>query len=137
MIPVLETRRGGVSGATLGSMPVMQAVASRRHQSRPGRGVLVAVSLDSLQGPVTGTVELPLWLFWNPDRTFDLDEPGMLEWVYRVVLREAASPADLEYLNGARLAELWPELFLPDGVRAAWEEQHPALADAAAAARAA
>jgi hypothetical protein len=99
--------------------------------------VLVAASLDSLRGAVTGTVELPIWLFWHPDRAFDLDEPGMLAWVYQIVLREAAGPADLEYLNGARLTELWPGLYLPRGVRAAWEEQHPALRAAAAAARAA
>jgi hypothetical protein len=113
-------------------MPVMRAAASRRHQSRPGRGVLVAASLADLRGPVTGTVELPVWLFWHPDRVFDLDEPGMLAWVYQIVLREAASPADLEYLNGARLLAQWPGLYLPRGVREAWEEQHPALRAAAA-----
>jgi hypothetical protein len=102
-----------------------------RHESRPGRPVVVADSLADLQGPTTGTVELPVWLFWHPDRAFDLDEPGMLAWVYQIVLREASSPLDLAYLNGDALAALWPDLFLPKGVRRAWQEQYPGLQAAA------
>jgi hypothetical protein len=105
-----------------------------RHQSRPGRAALVAARLADLQGPVHGTVELPIWLFWYPDRTFDLDEPGMLPWVYQTVLREAGRPEDLDYLNGDLLLRLWPDLYLPKGVRQAWEEQHPALRSATASA---
>jgi hypothetical protein len=101
------------------------------HESRPGRGVMVASSLADLHGPVSGTVELPIWLFWFPDRTFDLDEPGMLPWLYQIVLREAASPADLAYLDGDTLVALWPELYLPRGVREAWAERHPVLRMAA------
>jgi hypothetical protein len=93
--------------------------------------VVVADSLADLQGPTTGTVELPIWLFWHPDRAFDLDETGMLAWVYQIVLREASSPLDLAYLNGAALTALWPDLFLPKGVRQAWQEQYPELQAAA------
>jgi hypothetical protein len=103
----------------------------RRHASRPGREVLVADGLAELRGPVHGAVELPVWLFWYPDRTFDLDEPGMLPWMYQIVLREAARTEDLAYLNGDTLLALWPTLFLPKGVRRAWEEQHPVLRAAA------
>jgi hypothetical protein len=114
------------------SMATVRAAAPRhRHASRPGRGVLVAASLADLRGPVHGTVELPIWLFWHPDRTFDLDQPGMLAWVYQIVLREARAPADLAYLDEDMLLSLWPGLFLPKGVRQAWEEQHPALRAAA------
>jgi hypothetical protein len=110
---------------------VRAAVPRRRHASRPGRGVLVAASLADLRGPVHGRVELPIWLFWYPDRTFDLDEPGMLPWMYQIVLREASRPEDLAYLDEDMLIALWPSLFLPKGVRQAWEEQHPALRAAA------
>jgi hypothetical protein len=105
-------------------------------QARPGRRTLVATDLAALAGPVTGTVELPLRLFWCPDRTFDLAAPGMLAWMYQTVLREATRPEDLtKFLDGATLVALWPDLFLPRGVRAAWEEQHPVLrADTTAAA---
>jgi hypothetical protein len=80
-----------------------------------------------MQGPIHGRVELPIRLFWYPDRTSDLDEPGMLSWMYQIVLREAYSAADLAYLSGELLIALWPELYLPKGVRQAWEEQHPLL----------
>ena len=97
-------------------------------QARPGRRALVVTDLAALAGPVGGTVELPLRLFWCPDRTFDLAEPGMLAWMYQTVLREATRPEDLtDFLDGTTLVALWPDLFLPRGVRAAWEEQHPAL----------
>jgi hypothetical protein len=103
-----------------------------RYQARPGREALVAADLADLRGPTTGTVELPLWLFWCRDRTFDLGEPGMLRWVYQTVLREAARPEDLTvYLDGDTLVAVWPDLALPKGVRRAWEDQHPVLRAAA------
>lgn len=105
-----------------------------RHQSRPGRRTLVIADLADLRGPAGGTVELPIWLFWHPNRTFDLDDPAIRRWVYQIVLREASRPEDLtRYLNGEILVELWPELRLPRGVRQAWEELHPALALSVAA----
>jgi hypothetical protein len=128
MIATVETRQTGTRAATLDTMATVRiATPKARYQSRPGRGVLVAASLADLQGPTHGTVELPMWLFWYPDRTFDLDEPGMLPWMYQVVLREASSTEDLTYLNGELLIALWPELYLPKGVRQAWEDQHPEL----------
>ncbi len=121
-------RRAASRTATLGNMATVRAAPSRvRYQSRPGRRAVVAASLADLQGATRGTVELPIWLFWYPDRTFDLDEQGMLPWMYQVVLREASSTEDLAYLNGELLIALWPELYLPKGVRQAWEDQHPEL----------
>ncbi len=50
-------------------------------------------------------------------------------------LREASRLEDLTtYLDGDTLVALWPDLYLPKGVRQAWEDQHPALRAAAAAA---
>ena len=107
------------------------ALGARRaaYQARPGRAALVATSLMDLAGPGHGVVELPLRLFWSaPDRTFDLDQPSMLRALYETVLREASRPDDLtSYLNGETLVAVWPELFLPKGVRRAWEDQHPGL----------
>jgi len=99
------------------------------YQARPGRPALVIDDLADLLGPVTGLVELPLRLFWSvPDHRFDLDEPDLRRWYYETVLREATRPADLAaYLDGETLVGLWPELYLPKGVRRAWEEHHPAL----------
>ena len=80
-------------------------------------------------------VELPLWLFWScPGHAFDLGDRDMRQWLYQTVLREAARPEDLTtYLDGDTLIALWPDLFLPKGVRQAWEDQHPVLQVAAAA----
>jgi len=111
----------------------MEQTATRApRQSRPGRAALVATELADLTGPTGGTVELPIWLFWFPDRTFDLDDPATLRWMYQTVLREASRPEDLTaFLNGETLVALWPELFLPKGVRQAWEDRHPVLRAAA------
>jgi hypothetical protein len=56
-------------------------------------------------------------------------------WLYQTVLREASRPEDLAaYLDGGTLIALWPDLYLPEGVRQAWEDKHPALRAAVAAA---
>jgi hypothetical protein len=109
-------------------MTATTAAPQAPYEARPGRGVLVAGDLADLRGPVSGTVELPVWLFWYPDRTFDLDDPATLRWMYQTVLREASRPEDLTtFLNGETLAALWPDLFLPKGVRQAWEDRYPVL----------
>jgi DNA invertase Pin-like site-specific DNA recombinase len=99
------------------------------YQARPGRRVLVIDDLADLRGPTTGTVELPLRLFWSlPDHRFDLDDPDARLWYYQTVLREASRAEDLStHLDAATLADLWPELYLPRGVRRAWEERHRSL----------
>jgi hypothetical protein len=105
------------------------------YESRPGRQAVVVADLADLHGPVSGTVELPLRLFWHPDRVFDLGDQDMLLWMYENVLREAISTDELTaYLNSKRLVAVWPHLELPKGVRRAWEECHPVLAAAAASA---
>jgi hypothetical protein len=103
--------------------------------ARPGRRVLVVTDLASLRGPVHGTVELPLRLYWSSkDRAFDLDEPYMRRRYYQIVLREACRPEDLtDYLDGDTLIGVWPDLHLPMGVRRAWEEHHRVLQSAVAA----
>jgi len=116
-------------------MDAVRPVAVRtQYQARPGRRAIVVTDLASLRGPVRGTVELPLRLFWSgPDRTFDLGKPFMRRWLYQTVLREASRPEDLiRYLDGGTLIALWPDLGLPSGVRQAWEDHHPVLRAAAA-----
>jgi hypothetical protein len=114
---------------------VLAAAVRTPYQARPGRSVLVVKDLADLRGPVQGTVELPIWLFWSSaDHTFDLSKPFMVRSMYETVLREAARPEDLtSYLHGETLAAVWPDLHLPKGVRLAWEERHPELRAAAAA----
>jgi len=98
------------------------------YQARPGRRALVIDDLADLRGPTSGAVDLPVRLFWYPNRTFNLAEPGIMRWLYQIVLREASRPDDLtSYLDGDTLVALWPDLRLPKGVQRAWEEQHPSL----------
>jgi transposase-like protein len=103
------------------------------YQARPGRRALVIDDLASLRGPVTGRVELPLRLFWSlPGHQFDLADLDMRLWYYQTVLREATRADDLAgYLDAGTLERLWPQLYLPAGVRRAWEERHPSLHAAA------
>jgi len=115
-------------------MVTVQADAPRaRYESRPGHPAVVAGSLADLRGPAEGTVELPIWLFWSsPDHTFDLSKPFMLRSMYETVLGEASRLEDLaSYLDGDTLIALWPDLYLPKGVRQAWEDRHPVLRAAA------
>jgi hypothetical protein len=116
--------------------PAQAGLTRAAYQSRPGRQAVVAVSLDDLRGPATGTVELPLWLFWScPGHTFDLGDRDMRRWLYETVLREASRPEDLAaYLDGDTLIALWPDLYLPKGVRQAWQDRHPVLRAVTAAA---
>jgi hypothetical protein len=107
-------------------------IVMSNHEARPGVPVLVITELSDLRGPAGGKVVLPSRLF--PDAAgavIDLDEPALLAEVYQTVLSDAAGAQDLAaHLNGPRLIEAWPGLFLPDGVRLAWEEVHPVLAAA-------
>jgi hypothetical protein len=105
------------------------------YQARPGRRVLVVRDLADLRGPASGRVTLPLRLFWSPPgRVFDLDDPFMLRSMYQIVLGEAIRAEELTTcLNRDALLAVWRDLYLPKGVRRAWEEMHPALRAAAPA----
>lgn len=156
MITTFEERHTGAQAAALNTTATVQVAtpaatvqattptptvqtptptSTVRYQSRPGRGAVVAPSLADLRGPTEGTVELPLRLFWScPDHAFDLGDRDMRLWLYQTVLREASSPQDLAaYLDGDTLIALWPDLYLPKGVRQAWEDAHPFLRAAVAA----
>lgn len=96
--------------------------------ARPGRRALVAPDLTALAGPTSGVAVLPHRLFWQADRRVELDNPHLLQWMYETVLREASTTEELRaWLDGPTLVRLWPQLFLPRGVRQAWEQRHPAL----------
>jgi hypothetical protein len=89
---------------------------------------VVVADLSRLHGPTAGVVELPHRLFWQPDRRVNLDNPAVLAWMYETVLREAVAERELcDWLDGGTLLRLWDSLFLPRGVRAAWEERHAPL----------
>lgn len=85
-------------------------------------------SLDELHGPLTGRVTLPLHLEWSGRRDYDLSDSEDLTWMYSRVIREACSVKDLtEYLDGATLVRLWPDLNLPARHVVVWEDKFPQL----------
>ena len=117
-------------------MDVEQATAVRtRHWHRPGKRAVVVTDLAHLHGPASGTVVLPHWLYWSPaGHEWNLDDPGQARAMYEHVLSNVVEASDLTgYLNAATLAAIWSQLWLPKGLRAAWEEYHPKLRAAAAA----
>ena len=84
----------------------------------------MATDLAALRGPVSGRWQLPPHLNGSRAGGLRLRRPDE---------REAASPADLERrLDGTQFLLLWPQLFLPRVVRAAWQPQQPTLARAGA-----
>jgi hypothetical protein len=106
----------------MGTKPLLSDLA------RPGKRARVAPDLSELHGPTSGVVELPFRMFWQKNRTFDLDQPFYLQWMYEIVLREAIRLDELRaWLDGPTLIRLWPQLYLPRGVRRDWEERHPGL----------
>jgi hypothetical protein len=117
-------------------MDVEQATAVRtRHWHRPGKRAVVVTDLAYLHGPASGTVVLPHWLYWSPaGQTWDLDDPHILRSFYQTVLNQVVEASDLtDYLDRETLVAIWPDLWLPKGLRAAWEEYHPQLRAAAVA----
>ena len=92
------------------------------------RTVVVADDLDDLRGPRSGMVRLPAHLDASATAHYDLDQPYFRELLYRVVLLEAATSEDLSsWLDRDALVTMWPHLYLPRVVRAAWEERHALL----------
>lgn len=107
----------------------------RPYESRPGRFAVVVDDLAALSGPTHGVVELPHRLLWRPDRHVDLGEAWQVRLMYEAVLTEAVARDELTaWLDAPTLVRVWDELYLPRGVRRAWEERHPALRSARAAA---
>jgi len=93
------------------------------------RRVVVAVDLHALQGPLQGRRQLPLHLDSSARPFYDFGSAGDRAQAYQLVLLEAAETADLEqWLQHDELLRLWPELYLPRHVRAAWQGEHPVLA---------
>ncbi|GAB3808206.1 hypothetical protein [Micromonospora zhanjiangensis] len=116
-------------------MSAVSSRAARRYQTRPGRCAVVVDDLTELRGPTGGVVELPHRLLWRPDRRVDLDQRWALDGLYEIVLTEAVQADELRtWLDGRTLVRIWDDLYLPRGVRRAWEDRHPVLRPVAAAA---
>jgi transcriptional regulator with XRE-family HTH domain len=87
-----------------------------------GRPIVVPNRLPRLPlDQALDVVVLPLHLNWSDrGRSFDLRDRRQRALVYERVLREGGAADVLTYIDGALLVDLWDELVLPAGVRAAW-----------------
>jgi len=94
--------------------------------------VAVPDDLDD-SAPREGTVVLPHWVRWSGEPiVYELANPRHVRSVYEQVLREGTDADVRRYVRADTLIEVWPDLFLPAYVRAAWEPwvrrrrtQHP------------
>ncbi|MFE0733234.1 hypothetical protein [Streptomyces antibioticus] len=93
-------------------------------------------SLDELQGPTRGVVELPLHMAWSGMTSYDMAKPRQCMGLYRTVLHEGLRDDLPRYLNQRLLLQLWPVLRTLVGrtVRTVWEDAFPQLASRAQAA---
>ena len=93
------------------------------------RPVVVAVDLHALHGPSQGRWQLPLHLDSSARPFYDFGSASDRAQAYQLVLLEATETADLEqWLQHHELLRMWPELYLPRHVRAAWQSEDPVLA---------
>jgi hypothetical protein len=88
----------------------------------------VVDDLGELGGPVAGKVRLPIHLDASDRALYDLGDEHRRALLYELVVLEAGRVADLTtWLDRDMLINLWPDLYLPKVVRAAWEQRHPML----------
>lgn len=87
-----------------------------------GRPIQVPTALPRLPcDRAFAMVALPLHLSWSDrGRRADLSDRRQRARVYEMVLREGGPGDVVTYVDGALLIDLWDELVLPPGIRAAW-----------------
>jgi transcriptional regulator with XRE-family HTH domain len=94
-------------------------------EAAAGRGHAVYIPDRLPRLPVEralGRVRPPLHLNWSqPGREFDLSDRRQRARLYEMVLREGGPDDISEYIDGALLGDLWPELVLPASVRREWQ----------------
>jgi transcriptional regulator with XRE-family HTH domain len=88
-----------------------------------GRSAYVPESLPRLPADqALRSARLPLHLNWSqPGRVFDLSDRQQRARAYEIVMREGTSEDIRSWIDGALLADLWPDLVLPAALRRAWQ----------------
>jgi hypothetical protein len=82
-------------------------------------------SLEDLQGPSAGIVELPLHVAWSGRRAYDVGEEDQRLVLYALLLAEAQRE-DLErFVHRDSLVSMWPRLrrLLGPHARREWERR--------------
>ncbi len=108
-----------------------------RTRTRPGweRDPELPESLEELQGPLSGSVGLPIRIFWSGAdpraRRWDLADPQARRSLYEIVLAEGRLDDVRELVNAEELVRVWDQLWLSPWIRKAWA---PLIASAPTAA---
>jgi transcriptional regulator with XRE-family HTH domain len=127
--PTLSTAERIVHAAGF-ELDIVPRPAFREAAVGSGRVVYVPDRLPRL--PVERAlrrVELPLHLNWSqPGREFDLSDRQQRARVYEIVLREGTAADITEYVDGALLADMWPDLVLPAAICSQWQPLIEAVA---------
>lgn len=146
--PGRTIRRTGASAARRGLAPHDGVMAADAHSPTSRTGLAAAgeddlalyrqkfqqrlpASLEELQGPARGMVDLPLHVAWSGLQSYDLDKPRQRMGLYRTLLHEGLHEDLISCLNQDVLLELWPTLRCLVGrtVRSVWENAFPQLAE--------
>ena len=81
-------------------------------------------ALTDLHGPTTGSIGLPMTLFWSgpkpQDVRWDVTDLDRRRDLYEIVLVEGTLDDIVTLIDGPALLEVWDRMFLPRHVRAAW-----------------
>jgi hypothetical protein len=106
--------------------PYDRNVDTRNSDNRQRNGWSRPVALPddfgrSDHGPERGVVTLPVNVFWSgPERKWDLEDRRQRIQVYEMVLTEGTEDDVRRFIDIDELVRLWPDLWLPPHVRAAW-----------------
>jgi hypothetical protein len=84
-------------------------------------------SLDALNGPASGEIELPLAIYWGPRRRYALSDDRDLRSAYQALVRDGTTQAQEDMLNEVLLLRVWSALVLPERCRRIWEDRFPNL----------
>lgn len=88
----------------------------------------IVQDVSTLGGPSSGVLRLPLHLYSSglgPGREFNIDDDAECCELYEIVLTRGTAEDLKRYINAGHFSRLWPRLWLPAHVRAAWEQQLP------------
>ncbi len=120
--PTLDTleRVLAANGQELIAVPKPQFA---KHEDRRGRPFYVPDQLPRLSiEQALATVVLPVHVDWSSGRKArDLANRKERNLVYRMVLAEGLPEDILQFIDGTLLADAWPDIHLPSGLRQAWQ----------------
>ncbi|WP_165217301.1 hypothetical protein [Schaalia sp. ZJ1691] len=89
----------------------------------------VPESLSDLGGPESGYLDMPLTVYWGPDRHYPIHSDALRLSAYQEVLGNANVNQLCQLINEKNLRRLWKDLVLPTRLRKQWETKFPELAD--------